>query len=301
MSSENRARVDVPPAAHRQAGAFTRQQAFEAGWSADRVSRRVRTGAWVRVAGKALTGGEVTAATLVWAVHLTWPDAVASHSTAAALHRLPVPVDAVAHAVTPRRMKTLSDLRPHRIVLADHETTTLGRGGPRLTTPARTVLDCLRTLPVDEGERLLAYALTRKVVVREDLRDAAVAGYERWGTPALRELLRRTAGGALSEGERRLHTILRAAGIGGWTANATVSDLRGRTLAVVDVLFSRERVVVEVDGWAAHGGRDAFERDRRRQNRLVTAGWTVLRFTWSDLRDRPETVAALVRAALLRR
>ena len=40
-------------------------------------------------------------------------------------------------------------------------------------------------------------------------------------------------------------------------------------VAVVDVLFAAERVVLEVDGWAAHGGREAFENDRRRQNRLT--------------------------------
>jgi len=34
------------------------------------------------------------------------------------------------------------------------------------------------------------------------------------------------------------------------------------------VLFARARPVIEVDGYAAHGAREAFENDRRRQNRL---------------------------------
>ena len=43
----------------------------------------------------------------------------------------------------------------------------------------------------------------------------------------------------------------------------------------------------EIDGRAFHSDADRFQRDRTRQNRLVGAGWTVLRFTWNDLRDRP--------------
>jgi very-short-patch-repair endonuclease len=38
-------------------------------------------------------------------------------------------------------------------------------------------------------------------------------------------------------------------------------------------------LVIEVDGWAYHRTPDRFQRDRERQNRLVAAGWTVLRFT----------------------
>jgi very-short-patch-repair endonuclease len=43
-----------------------------------------------------------------------------------------------------------------------------------------------------------------------------------------------------------------------------------------------------------------FQRDRRRQNRLIAAGWTVLRFTWWDLTERPDDVLAQIRAAVAR-
>ena len=46
--------------------------------------------------------------------------------------------------------------------------------------------------------------------------------------------------------------------------------------------------------------RERFQRDRTRQNRLVAAGWTVLRFTWNDLRDRPNGVIAEIRAVIAR-
>ena len=66
----------------------------------------------------------------------------------------------------------------------------------------------------------------------------------------------------------------------------------------MDVLFRRERVVLEVDGWAAHGGREAFEANRVRHNALVLAGYSVLHVTWRQLQDDPEWVLACVRAAI---
>ena len=38
-----------------------------------------------------------------------------------------------------------------------------------------------------------------------------------------------------------------------------------------------------------------------RKNRLVAAGWTVLRFTWWDLTQRPDYVVASICAMMIRR
>jgi hypothetical protein len=54
----------------------------------------------------------------------------------------------------------------------------------------------------------------------------------------------------------------------------------------------------EIDGWETHGTRLAFEEDRRRRNRLVLAGYTVLNFTYRQLVDEPEWVIACIRRAL---
>lgn len=67
---------------------------------------------------------------------------------------------------------------------------------------------------------------------------------------------------------------------------------------LLDLAFPRERVVIEVDGWAYHRDVNAFRRDRSRQNALVLAGWTVVRVTWHDLVDRPEQVLAWILATL---
>ena len=69
----------------------------------------------------------------------------------------------------------------------------------------------------------------------------------------------------------------------------------------MDVLFEQERVVIEVDGYGTHSSREAFQRDRTRQNELVAAGYRVLRFTWDDLDRRPAAVIRQVRTALASR
>ncbi len=65
-----------------------------------------------------------------------------------------------------------------------------------------------------------------------------------------------------------------------------------------DLAFPGCRLAVEVDGWAWHIDPDRFQRDPARQNALVLAGWTVLRFTWSDVTERPDRVVAQIRRAL---
>ena len=53
---------------------------------------------------------------------------------------------------------------------------------------------------------------------------------------------------------------------------------------------------MEADGAAVHASAAALRSDLRRQNALVAAGWTLLRFTWADL----GRIAAPVREAMRR-
>jgi hypothetical protein len=54
---------------------------------------------------------------------------------------------------------------------------------------------------------------------------------------------------------------------------------------------------VEVDSYAFHSTRNAFDRDRRRDADLAAQGLRLLRLTWSDVGgDGVAAVAALARA-----
>ncbi len=62
----------------------------------------------------------------------------------------------------------------------------------------------------------------------------------------------------------------------------------------VDMHWPQARLVVEMDGFAAHGTRAAFERDRRRDGELQAAGVRVVRVTWRQMTGEPETVCVLL-------
>lgn len=66
----------------------------------------------------------------------------------------------------------------------------------------------------------------------------------------------------------------------------------------VDFCYPDERLVIELDGYAWHGDRRAFEEDRARDNALQALGWRVVRITWAKLRFDPDGVEALLRTYL---
>jgi very-short-patch-repair endonuclease len=66
----------------------------------------------------------------------------------------------------------------------------------------------------------------------------------------------------------------------------------------VDALWPRQRLVAELDGFAYHRHRAAFERDRARDAALQASGYRVIRFTYRRIVDEPDTVAEQLRALL---
>jgi very-short-patch-repair endonuclease len=131
-------------------------------------------------------------------------------------------------------------------------------------------------------------------VTRADLLRAVDEGANRPGVRKLAAIV----GGAdepaftRSEAERKLVELVRAAGLPPPRTNARIAGLE------VDVVWMQQRLVVEVDGWTYHRTRAAFERDRRRDARLLVAGYRVLRITWRQLTREREAVIALLAAAL---
>ncbi|WP_284328061.1 endonuclease domain-containing protein [Demequina litorisediminis] len=76
-------------------------------------------------------------------------------------------------------------------------------------------------------------------------------------------------------------------------------DLSGRRV-VVDMVHRAAMVAVELDGDRYHSTRGARETDRARQNALVAAGFTVLRFGWRDIVERGPECRDLLAATLRR-
>lgn len=68
----------------------------------------------------------------------------------------------------------------------------------------------------------------------------------------------------------------------------------------VDFGLPDVKLAIEIDDYETHGTLCGFEHDRERRNLLVLHGWTVLQFTWKQLRDEPAEVAAQILQALRR-
>ncbi len=281
-----------------QRGLFTRAQARDCGHSDYQARRRLRVGEWRVFLGPvlALAGVPSTPALTDRAAWLAVPDAVLAGPSAARLHAIPVddprpwlalPVSAHPRLPTVRILR--GPVSRFDLALVD---------GMLVTGRARTVFDCLRILPEPRALGLLDHALQQRWITLDDLTGRVRAAAGRHGVRRLVRLAASAGSGARSAAERLAIDLLRRAGIGGWVANVPIHDPAGSLIGVGDLVFGVERVVVELDGRAFHTTADRFERDRQRQNRLTSAGWTVLRFTWQDLTRRPGYVVATVRRVL---
>jgi very-short-patch-repair endonuclease len=220
--------------------------------------------------------------------------ALLSHQSAARLWELPaaghdaIHVTVVGHDPGRRR-----GLRIHRVrKLGAHEMR-LHDGIP-LTSPARTILDLAAALTARETERALAEAYARELVSRSEVEAALVAAGGRRGVRTLRAVLDLERGPSLtrSEAEERLLALVRSAGLPDPETNRRLQGME------VDFLWRAARLIVEVDGYAFHSRRAAFERDRARDARLQAAGFRVIRVTWRQLVDEPHAVVAVIARTL---
>lgn len=164
------------------------------------------------------------------------------------------------------------------------------RGPLAVVSPALVAVDAAAA---DGGDRIDHLLRAHHPLERIEAALAACPG--RPGNRIRRRVIRRSRSLPWSQAERRFHEILDRHQILGWVANQPVSA--GDAEYLPDASFGASRVACEVDGYEHHSGRRAFLADRRRQNALTLAGWTILRFTWEMLADEAE-VAATVRAAV---
>jgi hypothetical protein len=235
------------------------------------------------------------------AVLLTAPaGAVVSHVTAAAIWGIEVPLqppsDRRADLTVPlaSRAESRSDRRIYRGELPGDDVTTLS--GLPVTTPARTWRDLAAVL---HQPALLAVTdqLLDGRCTREQLENQLARRPRGRGSARAREVL--PVGDPLAESpmESVLRWLIHSAGLPPPVLQHPVRDEAGIFLGRADFAWPDRKVLVEFDG-NIHRERDVFVNDARRQNRLIAAGWTVLRFTSADVLGRPDEVIAAIRQAI---
>jgi very-short-patch-repair endonuclease len=174
------------------------------------------------------------------------------------------------------------------------------RHGFRVTSPPRTVLDCARFLAMDDLEQMVADAHYRGIAREAELLAQLDRNPGKPGNRKLRAVLE-IPGGAQrlrSAAEREMLRLLREHATNGYECNATIHGYE------VDFLWRDLDLVLEVDGYDAHSGRRAFERDRVKIAALQARGVTVMPATGRRIRHDPtgviEDLEAALRAAAVR-
>lgn len=76
-----------------------------------------------------------------------------------------------------------------------------------------------------------------------------------------------------------------------------IHDESGRLVARVDFVVKGTKVILEVDGRLKYTDRDALFAEKKREDRLRSLGYVVVRVTWSDVM-RPGVVAQKIRQGL---
>jgi hypothetical protein len=213
--------------------------------------------------------------------------ALLSHRDAAALHDLRR-VGSGLIDVTAPGPHNLPGIRCHRARTLHPDDGDEVEGIP-VTSLARTYLDLAEVLdPSRLVEALEAGERQNKLDVGA-LRGVIARSPGRRGRVALRQALADLDDAPpllLSPVEGAFRELVRGHGFPTPQYNAYVEA------ELVDVVWRDHRLIVEIDGWSFHRSKRSFADDRRRDRKLVKAGWRVVRFPADDVLYRPGAVAA---------
>jgi hypothetical protein len=169
--------------------------------------------------------------------------------------------------------------------------------GARVTTAARTWLDCAAEVPVAHLVAMGDAVLHRRLATPSELESLCQWAKGRRGVVGARQALSLLDGHALSPGESLTRFTLVSGGVPRPECNVDVV-VNGEWLATVDLLWRRKRVIAEYDG-IVHLPEEQRQYDAVRRNLLQEAGFYVIVLTARDLKH-PERMCETVRAALRR-
>lgn len=303
MSNNTHLEASVARLAAGQHGLVTVAQLIELGFSHVAIRRRVASGRWLKVdRGVIRIGGSpVTWESQVLAAVLAAGDgAVASHRSVAALWNLDGCRRGQPEVTVPRgHWYRRSGIRVHESTDLDRVRPVRRSGIP--TTPIeRTLLDLGAAVRHESVQLSLDHARRRNLTDWDRLLACLVAHSRqgRRGVGALRSILDdhyEEIATTDSGFERLVYVRLVEAGLPKAVLQHEVT-FDGQSYRL-DLAYPDVKLGIELDG-SVHLRRDIWERDHARQNALMLAGWTILRFTWNDYRRHQSRMIREVRAAL---
>ena len=277
--------------ARTQHGLISRQQALDAGATRHTIQAQLRRGTWSRARDGVY---------IVGAPEPTWrqramagclaggDDVLGSHRTGLRLHGL-VDLSGRLEVLTDgyRRVR-LPGVFVHRTIHLSPEDVTVIDG-----IPATSVIRSL----IDVGGRQSAQALGSMIdratlaghldlaALAKRTNELIMPGRER--PVALMQAIAQRGDGhdpGRSVFEARVIAAMAERGLPQLVRQHPVIRSDGR-MAFIDLARPSVMLAVELDGWATHGVRSAFDSDRIRGNELLLLGWHLLRFTWTMTDD----------------
>jgi hypothetical protein len=182
---------------------------------------------------------------------------------------------------------THGDRRPKGITV--HRCATLARRdltvrlGIRVTSPARTLLDCAPTLA--NLRRTVNDARIARLLKRSQIADVTNRNPAHRGAKPLAEIIQAGRGPTRSEFEDAFGDLCARYQLPTPTFGASPNGHE------VDAYFPQHNLIVELDGWDFHQDRGAFETDRERDAEHLAHGIPTVRITWERLEDTPDREA----------
>jgi very-short-patch-repair endonuclease len=275
-----------------QLGLTTRWQLLDLGLSRAIIDHALARGRIIPVHRGVYAVGHVSLpprAPFMAAVLAVGPGAVVSHCSAAALWGL-VPscaddqVDILLAGRDAGRRR--QGIRVHRTPALHPRDATTYEQVP-MTTPARALLDITPVLSQPQLEKSFDAGLKGRILTRHGVavtvaRSPDCRGAARLG--ALAESEFRGAPDTRSPAEEDFLKLVRAGGLPEPEMNARVG------LYVIDALWRRLGLAVEIDGYEFHSTKRSFESDHERDQVMTDAGFAVLRFTRDQIVKQPELV-----------
>jgi hypothetical protein len=280
--------------ATKQHGVISRQQLNGLGVQRGAISHRIKQGRLHPIhTGVYLLGHRRLSQRGLWlaAVLACGEGALLSHGSAAALWglvRSKGPVDVTSsHGRTGREGIRLHQAR----ILPDERAE---RDRIPVTSVARTIFDYAEVVDERRLERAWEETDRLNLLRLQEVERVCERGRGRRSLKPIHRLLAEALAPTQTRSplEDRFAAFCREHGLPPPATNVLVL---GRE---VDVLWPKEQLVVELDGFAFHRHRAAFERDRTRDAALQATGYRVIRLTHRRLKDAPAAVANELRRLL---
>jgi hypothetical protein len=229
------------------------------------------------------------------------PGAVLSHRSAAALHELRRTDRANIEVTVPRRSARSHDgIDVHRSTTLTAADLTAVQSIP-CTSVGRTLFDLAEVVDRRGVERACDQAEILEVFDLAVLEDQVERNPTRRAGRVIRSVLAEHYIGGTptwNELEEAFLALSRSLGLPDPLVNRWIDLGDGEPMIRGDFVWYEQRVIVETDGRRPHGTHQARERDPRRDQRALLAGWTPIRTTWRQvMRKRWElepTLLALV-------